>query len=357
MPAEREHNLKGARAYFLAVLCAAFLASERPALALQYKAVHRDPTLIYLTMTGPIVPGDFDRLEALLRTLPQSETGTQVSIAGVIIDSPGGNIIEAEKIAAYVHAAEVPLIVSSGMQCSSACFLLFAAAHRRIMAPDALIGVHSASEGGEESFASMAFTTAFARVATKYGVPPAIIGKMVQTEPRRMAWLSPSDLDPMGVTILAPSSPEAMPIPIPTLTPPSTLATPPKTRSRLQPQPPASPGEPLVFVTPVTGAPGDGRNSLAAALREYLSAHGIKLANRPDKNVYTVRGSVNLGWPSWRRQRIRVDWVVLDPGGKKLGTVSQDNTIPPGSLDGRWGPIAKAAARSAASGVIKLLPR
>ena len=40
-----------------------------------------------------------------------------------------------------------------------------------------------------------------------------------------------------------------------------------------------------------------------------------------------------------------------------VGTVSQQNTIPKGSLNGPWGAIADAAARAAADGIIKLLPK
>ena len=59
----------------------------------------------------------------------------------------------------------------------------------------------------------MGITTAFARYAADYGVPPAIIGKMVQTEPGRMAWLTPSDLQPMGVALLPAAAPQAQPLP------------------------------------------------------------------------------------------------------------------------------------------------
>lgn len=59
----------------------------------------------------------------------------------------------------------------------------------------------------------MAFTTAYARVAAEYGVPPAIIGKMVQTQPGRMYWLTPTDLKPMAVVVLTPSSPQGRPLP------------------------------------------------------------------------------------------------------------------------------------------------
>ncbi|MGA8690564.1 MAG: hypothetical protein WB662_11825, partial [Methyloceanibacter sp.] len=83
----------------------------------------------------------------------------------------------------------------------------------------------------------------------------------------------------------------------------------------------------------------------------------VKLASASARNVYTVKGSVSLTDASGGKQSIRIDWQVLDPNGKKLGTVSQQNTIPKGSLNGPWGAIADAAAGAAAAGIIKLLPR
>jgi hypothetical protein len=112
-----------------------------------------------------------------------------------------------------------------------------------------------------------------------------------------------------------------------------------------------------VIVAPVSGAPGDGQRSLTTALKKRLYAGGIKLANGTAENVYMVKGSVVLSDASGGKQSIRIDWLVLDPSGKRLGTVSQQNTIPRGSLNGPWGAIADAAAGAAADGIIKLLPK
>lgn len=112
-----------------------------------------------------------------------------------------------------------------------------------------------------------------------------------------------------------------------------------------------------VVVAPVSGAPGDGQRSLTTALKKRLYAGGVKLANGPAVNVYMVKGSVKLTDASGGKQSIRIDWQVLDPSGKKLGTVSQQNMIPKGSLNGPWGAIADAAAGAAAAGIIKLLPK
>ena len=57
------------------------------------------------------------------------------------------------------------------------------------------------------------------------------------------------------------------------------------------------------------------------------------------------------------KQPITIDWDVKDPSGKKLGTVSQKNEVPQGSLDGAWGKTANAAAAAAAQGILKLLPK
>jgi hypothetical protein len=119
----------------------------------------------------------------------------------------------------------------------------------------------------------------------------------------------------------------------------------------------ASPKAAGVLVQPVSGAPGVGQRSLTVALKKRLYAGGVKLANGPAVNVYMVKGSVKLVEASGGKQSIRIDWQVLDPNGRKLGTVSQQNTIPKGSLNGPWGAIADAAAGAAAAGIIKLLPK
>jgi hypothetical protein len=48
---------------------------------------------------------------------------------------------------------------------------------------------------------------------------------------------------------------------------------------------------------------------------------------------------------------------VLDPNGKKVGTVSPAKQHPKGSLNGPWGAVADAAAGAAADGIVKLLPK
>lgn len=105
----------------------------------------------------------------------------------------------------------------------------------------------------------------------------------------------------------------------------------------------------------VTGAPGDGNAALASALSRELSRQGMPLDGQ--SKPYRVEGQVTVGTLKDGKQPIQIDWRVKDGKGAAVGTVTQKNAIPPGSLDGAWGQTAEAAAAAAAQGIIKLLPQ
>jgi hypothetical protein len=110
-------------------------------------------------------------------------------------------------------------------------------------------------------------------------------------------------------------------------------------------------------VPSVVGAPGDGSVALTSAIQRELSRGGVSMADAATApKAYKVEGRVKLGETRDGKQPITIDWDVKDPKGKKLGTVSQKNEIPQGSLDGTWGKTADAAAAAAAQGILKLLP-
>jgi hypothetical protein len=116
-------------------------------------------------------------------------------------------------------------------------------------------------------------------------------------------------------------------------------------------------GAMVAMVPSVTGAPGDGSTSLTAAIQRELQGRGVALSDKPVATAYRVEGSVSMGKPKSGMQSIHIEWQVKDPQGKKVGTVSQRNEIPEGSLDGAWGATADQAAGAAAQGIIKLLPQ
>lgn len=120
---------------------------------------------------------------------------------------------------------------------------------------------------------------------------------------------------------------------------------------------PLKKGVVYAMVPRVKGAPGDGQVSLSRALQKQLASQGIKLTNKASSATYQVVGSVNLGKPASGQQNIAIQWNVVDPKGNPLGTVTQQNSIPAGSLNRKWGNTADAAAAAAAAGIVKLLPK
>ena len=104
--------------------------------------------------------------------------------------------------------------------------------------------------------------------------------------------------------------------------------------------------------------PGDGDRALGhrrARRRQHL-ADGRHPA-RADEQGRLGRREADDQWPTGSKARsrsarpkqgkqpIHIEWLVRDPQGKKLGTVSQRNEIPEGSLDGEWGQTADAGRR------------
>lgn len=122
------------------------------------------------------------------------------------------------------------------------------------------------------------------------------------------------------------------------------------------PAPAAPQADSAVVVYPVTGAPGDGQNSLTSAMRRHLQSAGVKLTENATPSTYSVKGSVQMGEASEGQQAITIRWMVVDPAGKTMEkAVVQRNKVPQGSLDAEWGQVADLAASEAAKSVAKLI--
>jgi len=154
---------------------------------------------IIISITGEIVPGDLDAFKAAVKTA--NDAGKLAS--SIRLNSIGGNLIEGVKLADAVRFAKMATNVGQNAVCASACFLIFAAGETKYANYTAQIGVHGASDKtGEETVQSGAATVSMARVAKELGVPSSIIGRMVVTPPSDMVWLSPSDLQSMGTSMV-----------------------------------------------------------------------------------------------------------------------------------------------------------
>ncbi|WP_258549212.1 hypothetical protein [Thalassospira profundimaris] len=100
------------------------------------------------------------------------------------------------------------------------------------------------------------------------------------------------------------------------------------------------------------GAPGDGNEALKRSARAFLQAKGITVDDDIGPQTIVLSASVNVtpvkkakGTPEL--DRVSIDWGLLDDSGHELGQMSQNNAVPHGKLDQKWGSVASLAAQAA----------
>jgi hypothetical protein len=195
MPAFRRKLERWRMAGFglLATLSAAALAPGR-ADAMTFSLDSQADGRTVLSASGPILPGDFGQLIRFLDTMDKVKR-----MARLVIDSPGGFVNEAEKMAVTIHNIGLPVAVPEGATCASACVLLLAAAPQRSAGEGARIGVHRASFFGQENRATLGATDGMVIHYEIYGVPRPIVEKMRATPPGGVTWLTEEDLAKMRI--------------------------------------------------------------------------------------------------------------------------------------------------------------
>ena len=107
-----------------------------------------------------------------------------------------------------------------------------------------------------------------------------------------------------------------------------------------------------VYFAGVTGAPGDGNDSLPAQMRLKL---GRSRPRRPGHRRRTPTSSSaarsKTAPGASGTTRVEIQWIVDDANGDERGRILQLNEVPPGTLDHHWGDVAVAVANEAAGGV------
>ena len=186
----------GIQAVFFSILAISMVAEANAA---SLKSSTTKDGRVVILISGEIVQGDADAFQAMVKVA--NDAGKLVT--AIRLNSPGGNLYEGAKLAEAIKFGKMATNVGQGATCASACFLVFAAGESKFANYSAQIGVHGASdESGAETVQSGAATVSMARIAKELGVPPAILGRMVVTPPAEMVWLSPSDLQSMGTSMV-----------------------------------------------------------------------------------------------------------------------------------------------------------
>ncbi|MBM86191.1 MAG: hypothetical protein CMM47_09230 [Rhodospirillaceae bacterium] len=111
---------------------------------------------------------------------------------------------------------------------------------------------------------------------------------------------------------------------------------------------------PSILIADVVGAPGDGSQSLARAIRLSLVAERIPLDINAAEYL-TVIPQISVTNAGALEDNVRITWLVRTSDGVTIGHVTQENKVTRGQLDGRWGSVAIAIADGAANGIADLV--
>jgi hypothetical protein len=112
-----------------------------------------------------------------------------------------------------------------------------------------------------------------------------------------------------------------------------------------------------VEVPDVTGAPGDGNQTLTAQMRARLAVLGPEVLTTPTDADFIVQGQVVMVPEAGHKERVEIQWIIKTGSGDERGRVVQLNEIPAGSLDHYWGDVAVVVASEASNGVNDVIKR
>lgn len=125
----------------------------------------------------------------------------------VVLDSPGGSVVDALAIGSLIHQEGLATKVAAGSLCASSCPIVFASGQERIASTQAAIGVHqiyAAALAGDPQNALRVAGTAMSDAQsttaeiishlTKTGVDPALWLHALSTPPEQLYYFTPEEM-------------------------------------------------------------------------------------------------------------------------------------------------------------------
>lgn len=111
-------------------------------------------------------------------------------------------------------------------------------------------------------------------------------------------------------------------------------------------------------VVPIRRAPGDGAEALMNAMIAELDRLGLTARFEDGaEQLPALEAIVSVRPLDSSNDLVRIVWLLKDPTGRERGRLEQQNSVPTGRLNQRWGVVAQLAASAAAPGVVDLLRR
>ena len=110
-----------------------------------------------------------------------------------------------------------------------------------------------------------------------------------------------------------------------------------------------------IYLAEIIGAPGDGNISLLRNLRRSMIIAGADIVPKRLGSDFLVKGFVNVSPPYDATNDVAIPWLVATKEGRELGKVTQNNKVPVGALNGRWGDMAHVIAQGGSIGIIDIV--
>lgn len=97
-----------------------------------------------------------------------------------------------------------------------------------------------------------------------------------------------------------------------------------------------------IKILQIVGAPGDGNTALERNIKAILKRAKIKISQQDERADVVISGAILVKSHDAEQQMVRLNWLLQDHQGRELQSLKQQNLVPNGQLDGRWGDIAYA---------------
>lgn len=166
-----------------------------------------------VNINGQIKQGDAERVASLI--------GKLKSVSIFRVQSLGGNVDEAIKIASLIEGAQANFMINKGELCASACFFMYIAGHYRYAtpfqgadntnpSPEMLargyryVGIHRPYLGSEKEVRALSadkqerLMQDIRAYLQKKQVPQYLVDEMMGRSSNRIYWLREKDLDLLG---------------------------------------------------------------------------------------------------------------------------------------------------------------
>jgi hypothetical protein len=163
--------------------------------------IPNEPPSDYIVMSGEIKRGDVERF----RNFAEAHS-SDVVVGTTILDSPGGDVDEAMRLAQVARDLILRITVPAGFHCVSACFFIYVASAYRV-AWSQTLGVHrprfdaAVIRGMSLAEAQKAHDEGFARAKAwlqAQFVPQALIDKLLSLPSSQVYWLTDEDIYAIG---------------------------------------------------------------------------------------------------------------------------------------------------------------